>query len=504
MKKLTLIVKSHWLLLGIVLMSFCIGIYHLDTLPGEMWGDAIAHYHLAQQVMHGDYFFDYRFGGDGPIYTYCVVFVHFLFGLSFFTLKFTSVIIAVVFVFVMYHFAYALFQKKEIAFVTAFLSSVSFYTIVFARQPHARMLVPLFIVVAIFFAMKKKMWFAGLFLGLGMYTQASYWAMPFVFLRRYKIMLTGFGVSLPLLMSFATGTSGFFTDTSYFGEKLAVSSHLSVDAIIGAISHNIIANFLSFFLTGDGGFRLNVPQSPHFDIVSAVFFFIGFILLVHRIYTKKHWYLLEFILLPLFIVQIPSFLDIHNPQAQPNIGRMIGIIPFVYVSIAYGLTISLQFVTKKLVKQTIMRKYISVFLLVIFLSMIATLNIYKYFILYPDTLPNHNTPFGKIIAQKIDSYPQSTSFIIIGSGWGEWGQPEQDAIALSRTKPHELLFIQPPVNPSVLCQNIVLKRGNSVFIINPLDEKSLAALQSCGITLKRRVVHKNNDDIADFIEIKSH
>ena len=81
----------------------------------------------------------------------------------------------------MYLLTDQLFKKKEITYIASFLSAVSFWSVTFARQPHARMLVPLFIAVTLFFAVKKKTAVSGIFLGLGMYTQASFWAMPLVF-----------------------------------------------------------------------------------------------------------------------------------------------------------------------------------------------------------------------------------------------------------------------------------------------------------------------------------
>src|ERR1700691_801982 len=114
MKHFKKLLTHHKMLIAILCLGICLGLYQLDNLPAEMWGDATAHYSLAQQVRHGQLFFNYRYGGDGPIYTYLVVFVSWFLGLSFFTLKFTSVLIYLFFIFVMYLLTDELFKKEEI------------------------------------------------------------------------------------------------------------------------------------------------------------------------------------------------------------------------------------------------------------------------------------------------------------------------------------------------------------------------------------------------------
>src|SRR6185437_7921321 len=132
MKHFKEILNRYWVLISLVCLGACIGLYRLDTLPGEMWGDATAHYALAQSVMHGTFFFNYQFGGDGPIFTYLVVIISWLLGLSFYTLKFTSVLIYLAFIVTMYFLTDELFKKKEITYISTFLTTVSFWSITFA------------------------------------------------------------------------------------------------------------------------------------------------------------------------------------------------------------------------------------------------------------------------------------------------------------------------------------------------------------------------------------
>ncbi len=502
MKPILNLLYRYWILIGILCIGAFLGLFQLNYLPAEMWGDAVAHYALAQQVLHGNLFFNYRFGGDGPIYTYIVVLVSWFVGISFYTLKFTSVLVYLLFIFVMYFLTDELFKKKEITYSATFLSAVSFWSITFARQPHARMLVPLFVASTMLFAIKKKPILSGTLLGLGMYSQASFWAMPLVFWKRFNILSLGLLITIPLVIVFLNGSVGFFTNHSYFGEKLAVTDNLPFSQIIKNIESNISSNFFSFTTHGDNGFRLNVPASPHLDTASALFFFIGFFLLIYTSIKEKKWRYIECIILPVIFIQIPSLLDIHNPLAQPNIGRMIGIIPFVYITTAYGLTTTWQHVLTKTIKDKHIRRAYMYICIVYILIVIAIANIYKYFIVYPYYLPDHNTPFARIIAQTIDAYPQSATFFVIGSGWGEWGQPEQRAIIDSVIIPHTINFFQTSTSAISLCKTIHTTYGAKVFILNPTDTIDSSRINSCGSSIHSYLLQKKSFTVARVLEVK--
>lgn len=500
MKHVPTLLKHHWQILLLLCFGLFLGLFQLNNLPAEMWGDATAHYGLVQQVMHGQLFYNYRYGGDGPIYTYCAVFVSWLFGLSFYTLKLTSVFIYLLFIWIMYVLSFELFKKKEMAIVTAFLATVSFWSITFARQPHARMLVPLFIALTVYFAVKKKTLLSGIFLGLGMYSQASFWAMPLMFWKRYKIFLIGIVITIPLVISFITGGVGFFSNQSYFGEKLATSDKLPLSQVITNIEHNISANFLALYTYGDTGFRLNVPASPHLDTASAIFFSLGFLLLFYKAIKEKQMKYLEFIILPFFIIQIPSLLDIHNPQAQPNIGRMIGIIPFVYMSTAYGLTQTIKYILNQGLKDKKVIKVCYVICIGYLLLVITAANVYKYFIVYPHYLPNQNTPFDRVISQTINNNSVKTQTVIIGSGWGEWGQPEQQAIIDEVTPSHRITFIQvnPPTNE--LCP---MMNKKTVFILSPTDNGDAETIATCKKKTTSYILQQNSFQVARVIEMQN-
>jgi hypothetical protein len=489
--------KNNWQLLGILLVYLFVALYQLDTIPGEIWGDAISHYQLVEKVLHGKLFYDYEFGGDGPIFTYLATGVRFFIPLSFYSLKVTSVTIGFFFVLSMYFLAKEFFKERQVALTTAFISAVSFWTIVFARQPHARILVPLFICLTLLASLKKKNVIAGLFLGLGMYTQASFWGMILTYWRNWKTLLIGIIVTIPMVFAFIYNPVSFFSKQSYFGEKLAV--HTPFSKVIYAIFYNIQANLLSFNVKGDSIFRMNIPYHPHLDTLSGILFVAGFLLLTYNSIKKKQKEFLLYFILPFFFIQTPSFLDIHNYLSQPNISRMIGVIPFVYMSIAYCIVRINRLLTKKVHTQTA-GKYVSFFIYFIFLLPIFLLNFYNYFYVYPRTLPNGNTPFGKLIAQTIDATLPQTHIVIIGGSWGQYEQPEVAGIPMVQKTIHpELFFRTVDQTKQSLCQGN--NTGTPILIASdPNFQNQLQTTNICLKITKSYMLRSNGWDVAYIVE----
>lgn len=163
------------ILVLIILFAFLLRLYQLDSLPAEMWGDVIEHYKLADGIGDGYLFLDYRFGGDGPLFSYLVFFVSRFLGLSFYSIKFTTAFIGTILVLIVYFVAKELFGRKEVGYISSFLAAVSFWSLSFSRQAKPHILVPLFVCLTLLFLLKKKKLLSGMFLGLGMYSQAGFW-----------------------------------------------------------------------------------------------------------------------------------------------------------------------------------------------------------------------------------------------------------------------------------------------------------------------------------------
>lgn len=444
------------ILLAIVLLAIVLRIYLLNSIPGEMWGDIITHYEMADMVLKGSFYIDYKFGGDGPFFSYVVAFLGKIIGVSFLTIKLATVIGGVGLVISVYFLAKELFKEKYIGYIASFLTAVSFWSLTFSRQAKPHIFVALFITLCVYFSLKKKYVIAGIMFGIGLYVQAGFWGAFLVFWRRWKVLVVGIAIAIPTLWHFYANSAFYFSDQAFYGEKLAVSGTLTPIDYILKFLINIWKNILSLHVRGDVSFRHSISTMPHLDLMSGVLFVIGFIWIMYHILKNKDARLLEYFLIPICVLQLPSLLDVNNPDSTPNMGRMIAIVPFVYTAVAYGLWKVAHIFEKKITQYI----FISIILIAI-----AVINLYRYFWIYPLGLPDKNTPFGKIIAQQINTLPENVNVYVIGCCWGAWSQPEQGSMRIQIDKKRNVTFVnEEALLSSYVCMNS--KQKQKVAIIS--------------------------------------
>ena len=457
--------KINWLLLIIVMAGLLVRLYQLDSLPGELWGDTITHYRLAEAILKGDFFLEYRFLADGPLFSYFAAFVAKLIGLSFYSLKLTTTLIGTACIVTIYYFTLELIKKKSVAYVASFFMAFSFWGLSFSRQGKPHMLIPLLVTLSLFFALRQKVILAGILLGLGLCIQSASWGMLFVFLPHLMILLIGLLTVSPTILSIVEDRQSYFSASGYYGEKLGAGRHLELGDYVSRLSENIVKNITSFNLKGDVAFRQNIPGHPSLDMLSGILFVLGMILLLRELFFRRKTKLFWYFFFPFWVIQIPSLSDVSNPQSVPNIGRMIGVLPFVCIAVAYGLV----FLVTKISQLTAFigaERIRQPLILAVLLGAIFIVNFYNFFIIYPRTLPNGNTPFGKIIARHLDTYPQDSRVFVAGCCWGEWGQPEPGAIEFSLRQKRTLNFVSPITSlESLLCENDRIKSQTKIVVV---------------------------------------
>jgi len=452
-------VRIIFALFLIITIATFLRLYKLDSIPGEMWGDVIEHYRLTQKILNGNFYLSYAFGGDGPLFSYISASISKIVGLSFWSLKFSTAIIGILLAIVTFYFSLELFSSKKIALVSSFLTAVSFWSLTFSRQGKPHILVPFIITISLYYLLKKRYFVAGFFLGLGMYSQAGFWGAFLFSLYNPISFLIAFITSLPLILNI---NNSIALSGNFYVEKLGINSNFSLFHSAQTLLINIWKNILSFNIRGDNCFRHSISGQPHVDFTSGILFIIGFLLIIVSFIKKENKKLWPFFIYPFLIIQIPSIMDINNPTSIPNMGRMIGIIPFVYMSIAYGLVKLINLIKNKIIEN---------FLLAIILIAIFLINFNNYFFKYPSDLPNGNVPFGKIIADEINKYDNKINKIIVtGCCWGEWGQPEPDGIRFQLKNDKKLIsYNNDNLKEFIFSEADLDDKEDVLFILNPND-----------------------------------
>jgi hypothetical protein len=184
-----------------------------------------------------------------------------------------------------------------------------------------------------------------------------------------------------------------------------------------------------FHIRGDADFRSNAPNAPELDVVSGLLFLIGAAYWAKQ--DQRRW--LPVLIIPFLLLWLPSNLVLNEAHPTPSASRSLAIIPFVALLVAGGLYLVYDELRS--------RPWVQRPVLAGLLGLMVVLNWQRYFGEYAYNLPDHNTPYGKIIAEYIDGLPRDASALIYSCCWGSWGQPEPAGIQDILRKPRQVMFL---------------------------------------------------------------
>ena len=142
--------------------------------------------------------------------------------------------------------------------------------------------------------------------------------------------------------------------------------------------------------------------------------------------------------------------------------------------------------------------FLDIILLFSILASIAILNFEKYFIDYAQGLPNHNTPFGKIIAQEIDKQSEDTQIYVYGCCWGDWGQPEPKGIEYALKSKRKVVFFHTEVGEEFDCQKFRDGKTKKMVIWDPRKDKEFIKLKQCLPGGQKKVFKSQLGDIVSI------
>lgn len=483
--------KNLALLISIFVIALFLRFYSLNEIPAEMWGDIVEGYLFTKEILKGTWPF-YFVLGNGPLFFYIAAAFSTFFGLSFYTLKLTSIFAGFLLMIGSYLIAKEIAGTK-VALLTAFLISVSKWSLIQSRIGNMNILVAASVSLIFYFlirAIKTGKWvyfvLLGIFTGVGMYNYPAFLFVPItlflIFLtllifERKTIMhnfmkiILAVAVYLILCIPFYNMRSqfGFTSSKTYFGSKIFVEDGRLPSDFMNRFWENFKSSMGMFHIRGDSIFRGNPRNEPHLDRISGFFLLLGLFFFIKRKELKRYT---MYILFPLFSLQLPAMLVLNFPGEVPSAVRTVGILPFLYIVIALGI----YYLTR------LCKGYLRTVVLVILLSFITYLNYESVFTYYPKGLPNNNTPFGKIIAREIDKLPAGTKIYIDGCCWGDWGQPEPGGIiyVMKTKRPVKFFAAHDNLRDFSCGENPRLKEDTSAYyVINPKLPNEMKKIKDC-------------------------
>ncbi len=495
--------RNNWLILSILIIGGLVRIYRLNEIPGEIWGDVVVGMEFMEKVLRGQSPF-YFVLGNGPFYFYFTSLLTFLTGFNFLTLKFASAFFGTLLIIGGYLLAKELFNK-EIGLLTAFLLAVSKWPLIFSRWGLMNILVPTIISFIFYFLVRiskigvsKDLIFIALLTSIGLYTYPAFIIVPPTVVFIYFLLMVGkrikynknnikyylfasaifITLSIPFLLKF--GDFGFSQGKSYIGSKFFVSDGKVADNFVRRLGDNLFKHLIMFNYRGDVVFRVNPTKTPQLDFISGVFLIAG---LFYLLVKNKNYVLKLVLLVPLILFQLPSALVINFPMDVPNSTRSIGVLPFLYIIVALGL----HYLIKRIIP---FPKYI-ILCNVLLLFLIFIINFKQVFVDYPNGLPDKNVPFGRIIAEKIDTLSDDIIPLVYSCCWGSWGQPESGGIKYALKNTRDVVFIPSNVEP---CQYLFQTNKYYLFL-DPRYEFFIKYGELCGQKINQEKIISKYKDI---------
>jgi hypothetical protein len=440
-RKRAALLRLPWAIFGTIWIALGLRLWRLDSLPGEFYGDIdiVRNYVVAILDRRWPTYFVLS---AGPLYHYLIAPLIALLGSSYIGFKLASVVVSGGVLGATWLLAREL-GGSRLALVATFIASVSSWLLVFSRLGNSQILVPLLAIGSIWLLIRAVRYghtrdvIACAFVSaLGLYTYPQSFVLPPVIgatvlllgwthggvTRRHVLIFAAATLvcAIPFAFIVARDPANFFT--GYIGGKLDTGEN-PIGTLLGNVWHGLLA----FHLRGDIVFRSNPPRLPLLDVLSGILFLVGIVFWL----MPERRRIAPALLVPLVLLQVPSWLVLSNPIDVPSASRSLAVAPLAYLLAANGLL--------WIVDRMRSFRWQSQLALAGALLTILALNAERYFVRYADGLPNGNTPFGRIIAEYITTLPAETNVVLVGCCWGDWGQPEPSGIrwALPDLRPIE-------------------------------------------------------------------
>lgn len=353
----------HWLPLLIVFgIAILFRLYRIGAVPAEPFSDHAEKILDVYDISQGQYkIFFTRNTGREAIQMYWTLLVSFIFqtGLSFLSLKLGTALIGIL------TLPYVYLLGKEYGgdragLFALFLFGVAYWPNVISRIGLRFPLYPVFVAPLLYYLIRglrcqnrNDFLLAGLFLGLGLHGYSPFRIVPFLVVAAFVIyvlhersrgksiqsawwltilVVVSLLVFLPLLR-FWLGHPDIF---GYRAMTRLTSTETALSAPALQVFFSNLYKALLMFNWDNGSIWVHsIPGRPALDVISAVLFVIGIVLLVLRYIRQREWRdLLLLVSIPILLM--PSILSLAFPGENPSLNRTGGasVVAFVVCGLA--------------------------------------------------------------------------------------------------------------------------------------------------------------------------
>jgi 4-amino-4-deoxy-L-arabinose transferase-like glycosyltransferase len=453
-------------------------LYSLDQLQDEIYGDIALIFDYIGEISARTWPTHFTLS-SGPLYHYLIMPVIALTGPTYFGIKLASVLVSLGVLAATYALAGRLIDER-FGLLATLIAGVSSWLLIFSRLGNSQILVPLLAACALWLVLRiiqggrtVDVVACAAVSTLGLYAYPQSFILPFVIgLTLLCLRWTGLPVRWDDLWRFALVTAlcalpfawivsrdpyNFFS--GYIGGKLEGGGNLA-----GTLVGNIWRGLLALHVHGDGAYRSNPPWQPHLDLVSGLLFLVGLVFWLR----PERRRLSPALLVPLVLLQVPSWLVLKEPDEVPSASRALGAVPVIYILVASGLWWIVRIIQAR-------RRGWAAAVAAILLVAILLLNAQRYFRDYIGGLPYQNTPIAHLVATYVDSLPPETKIYLVGCCWQD-AMPEPNGIKYAMARPEQLEVKQPE---SLNCDWLKLTQPPAVLIWSFQSVLPSTLLEAC-------------------------
>ncbi|MDO9546400.1 MAG: glycosyltransferase family 39 protein [Pelolinea sp.] len=352
-------------------------LFLLNEVPGEMFSDHAEKLLDVRDILNGKYpiFFE-RNTGREPIQFYFTAFIIKLLNteINFISLKIGTVFFGLMTLPFIYLIAEDQSNKWGGIFAVLF-AGIGYWPNVISRVGLRYSLYPLFSAPVLYYLIKglkekntNYLVVSGLFLGFGLHGYSSFRIVPFLiviiillYLFSYKtsdqhvqavsaisiIGLASLSVFLPLYRYWFDHSDSF----SYraLSRLTQIERPFDQPGIVVFIKNFWDSIIMPFYKNGQIWVH-SIPNRPALDFISASFFFVGLVYMVHQIRSQKNW---EFsaLLISIPVLMLPSILSLAYPGENPSLNRSAGALVPIFIITGIGINLVIKSVNNILPKK---------------------------------------------------------------------------------------------------------------------------------------------------------
>ena len=337
--------------------------YRLLDVPSQMISDQAEKLWDVGDVLNGQtaIFFQRNTGREFfQFYLTAAIIRLFDTGLTYLSLKIGTVLAGIITLFYIYHLGKEI-GNRRIGLLAMILAGIAYWPNIISRYGLRFPFYPLFYAPALFFLVRglqrrnrNDFILSGLFVGLGLHGYSPFRVVPIVLVLAvalYLIHAQSKGFRTQAIWGlFALGVIAlivFVPLLRYMTEHpemvlfRAMTRLGDLEQPLPGPAWQIFLNNLWRSLTmfaWDNGevWPISIPHRPVLDVVSAVLFHLGVVMMIVRYVRQRHWYDI-FTLLSIPLLMLPSILSLAFPGENPSLNRSGAAIVPVFLIIGLAL-----------------------------------------------------------------------------------------------------------------------------------------------------------------------